>query len=130
MTNGEKIKQMFPDAEYTTDMCTCVNMRPLKDGEWASKFGWSFDIDWWNAEYKEPNTKFQEKIANAKPSTWLTDGLTDEEVKQIVDNAKKQARRNCEKCKHRIPTVDIVKCKPVYGCELWECKFEQKEVEK
>lgn len=66
------------------------------------------------------------KIQNAKPSTWLTDGLTQEEVKQIIDDAKEQAKRDCEKCKHRIPTVDIVKGKSIYGCESWECKFEQK----
>lgn len=33
---------------------------------------------------------FREKIANAKPSTWLTDGLTQEEVKQAIKKAKEQ----------------------------------------
>ncbi len=37
--------------------------------------------------YESP---LQEKIANAKPSTWLTDGLTQEEVKQAIEKAKEQ----------------------------------------
>ena len=44
--------------------------------------------EWWQSEYKEP---IAEKIANAKPSTWLTDGLTKEEVKETIDNALVEA---------------------------------------
>lgn len=31
----------------------------------------------------------EEKIANAKPTTFLTDGLTQEEVKQCVESGRK-----------------------------------------
>lgn len=32
-----------------------------------------------------------DKIKNAKPTTWLTDGLTDEEIKRIQERALKMA---------------------------------------
>ena len=36
----------------------------------------------------------KEKMDNAKPSAWLTDGLTQEEVKQIIDDAREQAKHD------------------------------------
>ena len=82
MTNGEKIKQMFPNAEYMTDMCTCVNMRPLKDGEWASEFGWCFDINWWNAEYIEPKEDTTFTFGNKNKVTLLIN--LDEEIYKTI----------------------------------------------
>lgn len=70
------------------------------------------------------------KIQNAKPSTWLTDGLTEEEVKQIIDDAKEQAKRDCEHCKHYKHATDFKTYMDSSGCESWECKFEPKEVMK
>lgn len=35
----------------------------------------------------------EDKIKNAKESTWLTDGLTKKEVEEIVSEAKKEARK-------------------------------------
>ena len=41
----------------------------------------------------------EEKIKNAKESTWLTDGLTKKEVAKIVSKAKKEARKELSKIK-------------------------------
>lgn len=35
----------------------------------------------------------EDKMKNAKESTWLTDGLTKKEVAEIVSKAKKEARK-------------------------------------
>ena len=51
-TNGDIIKAMFPNAEYSTDNCNFYYMRPLNEqGEWGARFGWQFDLDWWNSPY-------------------------------------------------------------------------------
>ena len=50
MTNGEKLCYMFPDMHYTLSDKTPRVVTTI--GVCAS-----FDIEWWNAEYKEPTTK-------------------------------------------------------------------------
>lgn len=35
-----------------------------------------------------------EKIANAKETNWLSEGLSESEVKAIVDSAKQQAQKS------------------------------------
>ena len=49
MTNGEKIKAIFPNAQIDEGM---LEMYVWLDHEPAQ-----FTKDWWNAEYKEPTTK-------------------------------------------------------------------------
>ena len=49
MTNGEKIKAIFPNAQIDEGM---LEMHVWLDHEPAQ-----FTKDWWNAEYKEPTTK-------------------------------------------------------------------------
>lgn len=53
MTNGEKIKAMFPSMEvgFITDLQ--VGIYFVKNQHSATVFS----LDWWNAEYKEPTTK-------------------------------------------------------------------------
>lgn len=36
---------------------------------------------------------FKEKIEQAKPTTWLTDGLSDKKVARIVNRAQRRAAR-------------------------------------
>ena len=56
MTNGEKIKEIFPNAEIDKG----------KDGNdiiWIAIDCWTtFTKDWWNAEYKEPTIEHEQKI--------------------------------------------------------------------
>lgn len=50
MTNGEKIKEVFPNVKISSDSPSvdiCVNGIMMM----------RVDINWWNAEYKEPTTK-------------------------------------------------------------------------
>lgn len=55
MTNGEKIKEIFPDTKIITQY----------DNPFGDRFmvftlnneDMQVNIDWWNAEYKEPTTK-------------------------------------------------------------------------
>ena len=46
MTNGEKIKELFPDLELE------IYWHVIKAYEW--KFHIVADKKWWNSEYKEP----------------------------------------------------------------------------
>ena len=50
MTNVEKIKEIFPNAEY-------LECEVVMDVVFARNQENWFDLDWWNAEYKEPTTK-------------------------------------------------------------------------
>lgn len=47
MTNGEKIKELFPNAEY-------LECEVVMDVIFARNQENWFDLEWWNAEYKEP----------------------------------------------------------------------------
>ena len=49
MTNGEKIKEIFPSTDSRLDENTGIMLVKWVDG--ATK---CFKADWWNAEYKEP----------------------------------------------------------------------------
>lgn len=51
MTNGEKIKEIFPSTDSRLDEKTGIMLVKWVDG--ATK---CFKTDWWNAEYKEPTT--------------------------------------------------------------------------
>ena len=46
---------------------------------------------------KEKEMSFSDKRKKAKPTTWVTDGLTEKQVDRIVKNAKRKARRIKEK---------------------------------
>jgi hypothetical protein len=48
MTNGEKIREVFPNLKYEVKDHTVFTN--IDNGVW-------FSLDWWNAEYKEPTTK-------------------------------------------------------------------------
>lgn len=52
MTNGEKIKEIFPSTDSRLDEKTGIILVKWVDG--ATK---CFKADWWNAEYKEPTPK-------------------------------------------------------------------------
>ena len=55
MTNGEKIKEIFPDTKIITQYDN-----PFGDRFMVFKLNnedMQVNIDWWNAEYKEPTTK-------------------------------------------------------------------------
>lgn len=52
MTNGEKIKEIFPSTDSRLDEKTGIMLVKWVDG--ATK---CFKAEWWNAEYKEPTTK-------------------------------------------------------------------------
>ena len=41
--------------------------------------------------------RIEEKMKNAKTTSWLTKGLTKEEVKDIVEKARKKGKREMEK---------------------------------
>ena len=47
MTNGEKIKEIFPN----------FRINEMSHTVWVGNEAMSFKRDWWNAEYKEPTTK-------------------------------------------------------------------------
>lgn len=49
MTNGEKIKEIFPSTDSRLDEKTGIMLVKWADG--ATK---CFKADWWNAEYEEP----------------------------------------------------------------------------
>ena len=49
MTNGEKIKEIFPNAEIDYGLRGVVAVTFIHKT--------IFDLDWWNAEYKEPITE-------------------------------------------------------------------------
>jgi hypothetical protein len=51
MTNGEKIKEIFPNFDVEDKTEYFGRVRNLDDHFIKA------DIDWWNAEYKEPTTK-------------------------------------------------------------------------
>ncbi len=48
MTNGEKLKEIFPKMEYEVKDNTVLT--DVDNGSW-------FSLDWWNAEYQESTTK-------------------------------------------------------------------------
>ena len=47
MTNGEKIVQLFPNAQ--------VDQGETRIYVWLDHSSTTFDREWWNAEYKEPS---------------------------------------------------------------------------
>ena len=49
MTNGGKLKEVFPNAEIDYGLRGVVAVTFIHKT--------IFDLDWWNAEYKEPTTK-------------------------------------------------------------------------
>lgn len=56
MTNGEKLKETFPNIEVVAIVPDeiVVTKKLDGDGEYTRN---SFRYEWWTAEYKEPNTK-------------------------------------------------------------------------
>ena len=60
MTNGEKIKEIFPDTKIITQY----------DNPFGDRFmvftlnneDMQVNIDWWNSEYKEPTIEHEQKI--------------------------------------------------------------------
>jgi len=59
MTNGEKIKEIFPDAEISIVKSKHEHTKVAVDWKFEQipSYYNLFYEDWWNAEYKEPTTK-------------------------------------------------------------------------
>lgn len=59
MTNGEKIKTMFPNAEISIVKSNYGRTKVAVDWKFEQipSYYNLFYEDWWNAEYKEPTTK-------------------------------------------------------------------------
>ena len=51
MTNGEKLKEIFPNIDNRLDVKTGIMIV-----KWADNITKFFKTSWWNAEYKEPTT--------------------------------------------------------------------------
>lgn len=52
MTNGEKIKEIFPSTDSRLDEKTAIMLVKWVDGTTKC-----FKADWWDAEYEEPTPK-------------------------------------------------------------------------
>ena len=91
MTNGEKIKEIFPNLN------TIVGDGDVIDVYNLGIYCQMFEVDWWNAEYKEPNkseipTGSTTKNDLALIHTW---GL-DEEIRCIMCTNHMKSDRGCD----------------------------------
>jgi hypothetical protein len=77
MTNGEKIQQMFPNAEISYGLRGVVAVTFIHKT--------IFDLDWWNAEYKEPN-KSKVSINSEYVNKHEVDMLAYRYLKEPTDN--------------------------------------------
>ncbi len=64
MTNGEKIKEIFPNFEFIkeTEEYRTPQHQFLKVHGVNKMPYMEFDLGWWNAEYKEPTIEYVQKI--------------------------------------------------------------------
>lgn len=60
MTNGEKIKEIFPNIDNRLDAKTGIMIV-----KWADNTTKFFKTSWWNAEYKESTIEHEQKIDKA-----------------------------------------------------------------
>ena len=61
MTNGEKIKEIFPDIEIVAIVPNEIVVIKKLDNVFPYS-NISFTLKWWNAEYKEPTIEHVQKI--------------------------------------------------------------------
>ena len=71
MTNGEKLQSIFPNMEWEVKDNTVLT--DVDNGSW-------FSLDWWNAEYKEPN-----KSENPTDST-TKNNLAQERYQDLINH--------------------------------------------
>jgi hypothetical protein len=79
MTNGEKIKEVFPNAEINYGLRGVVAVTFIHKT--------IFDLDWWNAEYEEPSSS--EKLNKSETPTSSDDCIS----RQAVEDAMYDATR-------------------------------------
>jgi hypothetical protein len=79
MTNGEKIKEVFPNAEINYGLRGVVAVTFIHKT--------IFDLDWWNAEYEEPSSS--EKLNKSETPTSSYDCIS----RQAVEDAMYDATR-------------------------------------
>ena len=91
MTNGEKIKEIFPSIDSRLDEKTGIMLVKWVDG--ATK---CFKADWWNAEYEEPIKaleqepildKIRAEILHLKTKTSFT-FVNIDDVLRLIDKHK------------------------------------------
>lgn len=76
MTNGEKIKEVFPNLEYEVKDHTVLT--DIDNGVW-------FSLDFWNAEYKEPN-KSEIPTGSTTKDDLGVDCISRKELLKIYEN--------------------------------------------
>lgn|GEM_PF-5168917 len=54
MTNGEKLKEVFPDIEFTDMAYTVHAVAGVTSNGVKGHISYDFWKEWWNTEYKEP----------------------------------------------------------------------------
>ncbi len=79
MTNGKKIKAMFPSMKVGFITDSQIGIYFVKNQHNAVVFS----LDWWNAEYKEPVTRDNEIQGELEPTT--ANGISN---KSIIYKAK------------------------------------------
>lgn len=90
MTNGEKLCIDFPDMHYTLS-----EKQPRRVVTTIGVCA-SFDLDWWNAEYKEPTTKNCESCRNFGSHHGICEICKDNKCWTEVE----PTTRNCLGCKY------------------------------
>lgn len=130
MTNGEKLCYMFPEMHYTLS-----DNQPRRVVTTIGVCA-SFDLEWWNAEYKEPTTKNDLEVdcisrADAikglgeQPYVW-TD--SDYEIQQLEDwKAHKEMLENLPSVTPQEPKtghwIPIYQGDEIIGYRCSECEF-------
>lgn len=124
MTNGEKIKELFPTFEFIKE--TEKDRTPQH--QFLKVYGvnkvpyMEFDLGWWNAEYKEPTTKNDLGVdcisrKAAEDITWQDPSYTD--PLNILTEVRDKIRE--------LPSVTPIKPKghwiltDVEGNRVWHC---------
>ena len=69
MTNGEKLKEIFPDIEFTEMAYTVHAVAGVTSNGVKGHISYDFWKDWWNAEYKEPNSSENPISSTTKSET-------------------------------------------------------------
>lgn len=80
MTNGEKIKEIFPNVDNRLDAKTGIMIV-----KWADNTTKFFKISWWSAEYKEPSSS-EIPISSEYVDRHSVDMLAYRYLKEPTDN--------------------------------------------
>ena len=102
MTNGEKLKEIFPDIEFT-DMAFTVHAvtEVILDGV-KGHISYDFWKYWWNAEYKEPT--YTSQIAQKAYEDGKKDGYIQAKLEQ-EPTTKNNLAVNCISRQEAIDTI-------------------------